>query len=116
MEDGELHAQFAHVLTALRDQFPRLAYVHFVEPRISGASDMTPEDDDSILFARQIWGSRDGSVFLAAGGYTLESAQETVEQHGGAIVFGRAFLANPDLPVRLFPPFADFDLRDCQGY
>jgi hypothetical protein len=32
--------------------------------------------------------------FLAAGGYTAESAVETVTKHGGGIVFGRVFISS----------------------
>lgn len=36
-----------------------------------------------------------------AGGYTRETAIETADTTGNLIGFGRAFIANPDLPFRL---------------
>ncbi|KAJ7854700.1 NADH:flavin oxidoreductase/NADH oxidase [Mycena olivaceomarginata] len=52
----------------------------------------TPND-----FIRALWGAR---TLISAGGYTRASALERAEQ-GDIIAFGRPFLANPDLPVRL---------------
>ncbi|KAG8989179.1 hypothetical protein FRB94_010921 [Tulasnella sp. JGI-2019a] len=102
MPDDPLEEQFTHVIKALRGAYPRFAYLHVTEPRVSGAEDVKAEDSGgSIMFARKAWGDVQGSPFLAAGGYTREKAIETVEKYGGAIVFGRSFLANPDLPLRL---------------
>jgi len=102
MSDDLLHAQFTHVITSLRQQFPKFAYIHVVEPRIAGDRDAKPEDaDGSLDFAREAWGNGEGSVFLSAGGYTLEKAKQAIDQFGGAVVFGRDFISNPDLPLRL---------------
>lgn len=103
----DLKAQFTHIIKSIRDQFPRLAYLHMVEPRIQGINDMELQHpDDSLDFAREVWGEREGSPFIAAGGYGLDrlKAIETVERWGGALTYGRLFIANPDLPVSLVLP------------
>lgn len=104
MSNELLQAQFTHLITAIKDQFPRMAYLHLVEPRTQGDGTVPNSAEScegkSLDLLREAWGGdREGSPVLAAGGYTLKSAQETVAEHGGAVVFGRAFLANTDLPV-----------------
>ncbi|RDW76951.1 hypothetical protein BP6252_05004 [Coleophoma cylindrospora] len=77
-----------------------LAYIHIVESRISGAGDI--EGDEQPDFLVEIWG-KTGAVILA-GGFTPETAVETVKKYTTAniaIAFGRDFLANPDLPFRI---------------
>jgi len=102
MSDDLMISQFTYLITRIRDLYPRFAYMHITEPRVTGAGDAEPEHvEGDLLWARRAWGERDGSPFLTAGGYTLDSAHETVDEFGGAIVFGRAFIANPDLPLRL---------------
>ncbi|EGN94613.1 hypothetical protein SERLA73DRAFT_188595 [Serpula lacrymans var. lacrymans S7.3] len=78
-----------------------LAYIHVVEPRIQGGSDFNdfvpPSHNNDFL--RKIWVDR---PFISAGGYTRESALEVAENTGNLIAFGRKFIPNPDLPLRLF--------------
>jgi len=97
---------FSYVLHELVKRYPELAYVHFVEPVVSGDGDADPahltslpnKAPDSNDFAREIWGSR---TFLTAGGFKLKDAVNVVEKHDNtAVAFGRLFIANPDLPVR----------------
>ncbi|KAF5378539.1 hypothetical protein D9615_007079 [Tricholomella constricta] len=91
--------QFTHFVTTLRDAHPTLAYLHVVEPRISGSIDRTAGAHESNDFLRDIWGDR---VYLSAGGYTRESALvAAAERRSQLVVFGRWFVSNPDLPVRL---------------
>jgi NADPH2 dehydrogenase len=78
----------------------KLAYIHIVESRISGAGDI--EGTEKVDFLIDVWGES-GAVILA-GGFTPESAMETLRKHGRdnmVIAFGRIFLANPDLPFRI---------------
>ncbi|KAG9027782.1 hypothetical protein FRB95_007389 [Tulasnella sp. JGI-2019a] len=123
MPDDLMEEQFTYVITALRDTYPKLAYLHVTEPRVSGIEYSDLEHGSSIEFARRIWGNVPGRAFLAAGGYKRETAIETAEKHGGAIVFGRAFIANPDLPLRLKydlplnePDRSTFYTGGAQGY
>ncbi|KAG8717788.1 hypothetical protein FRC09_013660 [Ceratobasidium sp. 395] len=119
---------FSYVLQELAKRHTDLAYVHFVEPIISGDREADPAHDtgsaqhpDSNDFAREIWGDR---TFLSAGGYNPESAQEAADKFTNAgIVFGRYFLANPDLPERLIKGIPlnqwnrpTFYTRGAEGY
>ncbi|KAJ6484041.1 FMN-linked oxidoreductase, partial [Mycena sanguinolenta] len=90
---------FTYLVRALRE-FPQLAYLHIIEPRIEGAGDWdagTQTAWHSNEFIRELWGDR---TLISAGGYTRATALDRAER-GEVIAFGRAFLANPDLPTRL---------------
>lgn len=91
--------QFSHLIAGLRELRP--AYLHLVEGRIAGNADV--EKNDKLDFATAIWKSV-SPVFLA-GGFTPTSAFEAVdkvcENKDVAIVFGRFFTSNPDLPYKL---------------
>lgn len=90
---------YDHVLRSLAPL--GLAYLHLIEPRASGSgkADIVRADQPSAaaLF-RPIW----PGVLIAAGGFERADAAATVAaHHANAIAFGRAFIANPDLPRRL---------------
>ncbi|KAF2731854.1 FMN-linked oxidoreductase [Polyplosphaeria fusca] len=75
-----------------------LAFVHLVEGRVSGNADV--ESSDKLDWAFENF----RGTILLAGGFTPERARETVEGHGGrnvVVVFGRHFIANPDLVYRI---------------
>ncbi|KAF7376948.1 FMN-linked oxidoreductase [Mycena sanguinolenta] len=83
---------FTYLVRALRE-FPQLAYLHIIEPRIEGAGDWdvgVHNDWHSNEFIRELWGDR---TLISAGGYTRASALGRAER-GEIIAFGRAFLAN----------------------
>jgi N-ethylmaleimide reductase len=90
---------YTHVVKAL-DQLG-LAYLHFIEPRSSGAgrAEVNWQNVPSamVLF-RPLW----RGVLITAGGFTGETAEAAIAQgHADAIAFGRIFISNPDLPRRL---------------
>jgi len=89
---------FAYLVSQAKERFPRLAYLHAVEPRIAGDGDHGPNDGDSNEFLREIWGEK---VYVATGGYTPQTAAETIVAKGGLISFGRHYISNPDLPFRI---------------
>jgi len=79
----------------------KLAYLHLLEPRASGAgqADVNRADQPSAaaLF-RPLW----PAVLIAAGNFDPASAAATVaDGHADAIAFGRFFISNPDLPQRI---------------
>ncbi|TID26017.1 Aldolase-type TIM barrel [Venturia nashicola] len=78
-----------------------LAYLHLVSPRISGAEDHNPSDNETLDFAMAIF----HGPLLIAGGFNAASARELVDEsfpkRDIVVVFGRHFLANPDLVHRL---------------
>jgi N-ethylmaleimide reductase len=100
MSDSNPSALFAHVLRELAAK--QIAYVHLIEAR---------QDED--LHAASPFGSGIAptaahfrpyfpGVFIGAGGYTRESANEAISSGiVDAVAFGRQFIANPDLPRRL---------------
>jgi N-ethylmaleimide reductase len=90
---------YTHVVKALDSL--GLAYLHFIEPRSSGAgrAEVNWQNVPSamVLF-RPIW----RGVLISAGGFNGETAEAAIAQgHADAIAFGRIFISNPDLPRRL---------------
>jgi len=82
------------------NQWP-LAYLHLVEPAMVGTvkdKDVDPRWDLMIRSMREAY----KGVLMLAGGYDGASAEKTLsEGRADIIAFGRPFIANPDLPVRL---------------
>ncbi|KAF8267289.1 FMN-linked oxidoreductase [Lactarius quietus] len=92
---------FTTLVERVRDAHPNLAYIHVIEPRIDGISDSESPDENmtqSNDALRKIWGDR---PYIAAGGVDRVAAINMVEKYGGLVAFGRHFIANPDLPLRL---------------
>ncbi|MBV8698051.1 MAG: alkene reductase, partial [Bradyrhizobium sp.] len=90
---------YSHVVSALDSL--GLAYLHFIEPRSSGAgrAEVNWQNVPSaMLLFRPVW----TGVLIAAGGFSGEAAEAAVAQgHADAVAFGRIFISNPDLPRRL---------------
>ncbi len=100
-------------MTRLAEEHPDLAYIHIVQPGLSGTDDKDVEEgevcelppiqrlprlrrraDVSLQtneFIRKIWLPR---RLISAGRYTRETAIERAEETGELIAFGRRFLAN----------------------
>ncbi|KAJ6191032.1 hypothetical protein N7519_001053 [Penicillium mononematosum] len=91
--------QFAYFVEQLKQL--KLAYLHVIESRVINNVDC--EKTEAINFLLDIWGRT--SPVLVAGGYNAENVQVAMEEeyknNDVAVVFGRHFLANPDLPFRL---------------
>lgn len=89
---------FAFFVSRLRELFPRLAYLHVTEPRVAAHDDRITSSTESNDFLRSIWktpGSEDnGSVYISAGGYTLERALEDADRKCDLIAFGRYYTSN----------------------
>ncbi|KAG9239303.1 12-oxophytodienoate reductase 1 [Amylocarpus encephaloides] len=89
----------------------RLAYVHMVEPRFDEVLDeqakldaLTSKTQSKVqsLVPFQQTLKKGGVKFIAAGNYNRDNASPKVEAGDvDAVVFGRWFIANPDLPTRL---------------
>ncbi|OKL63693.1 hypothetical protein UA08_00715 [Talaromyces atroroseus] len=75
-----------------------LAYLHLVESRVAGGEDQ--EGSERLDFAYELW----NGPLLVAGGYKLATAQQLVDEEYPdkdiVVVFGRYFIANPDLVYR----------------
>src|SRR6201989_3560515 len=78
-----------------------LAYLHFIEPRSSGAgrAEVNWQNVPSaMVLYRPVW----KGVLITAGGFTGETANAAIaDGHADAVAFGRIFISNPDLPRRL---------------
>ena len=75
-----------------------LAYLHMVEGE-AGLAEVDPNVPHAdILSLRQLW----HGAYLANDRYTGELAEEALASgYAQAVSFGKAFIANPDLPARL---------------
>lgn len=88
-----------------------LAYLHLVEPRISGNVDRDSPEHESLDFALKAWNNT--SPIVLAGGYEVQAARKRVQdsEQDIAIAFGRPFTSNPDLPRRIIDnlPLTKYD-------
>ncbi|EIN14722.1 FMN-linked oxidoreductase [Punctularia strigosozonata HHB-11173 SS5] len=91
---------FSYVVQQLKSRQPDLAFIHVIEPRVKGTVDIDggAPAGESNDFIREIWAPR---PLISAGGYNRELALRNAEDKGDIIAFGRHFIANPDLPLRL---------------
>ena len=113
MGDANPEETFACVVGALNER--RLGYLHVVEDKI-------PADGRADFFQRlrSAW----KGIYVANGGYDAERGEHAVSVGlADAVAYGRLFLANPDLPVRLsgrkslnVPEPASFYGGDEHGY
>jgi N-ethylmaleimide reductase len=78
-----------------------IAYLHLIEPRVNAGlrEDINTNAPPSVasLFRASFKGP-----LIVSGGFTGAAAETAIaDGHADAIAFGRAFIANPDLPHRL---------------
>ena len=79
----------------------RLAYLHLIEPRASGAG-QAEVDHPNVPFASELFRPHWPGVVIAAGNYRGDTAEAALAAgHADAVAFGRLFISNPDLPDRL---------------
>ncbi|KAG2201305.1 hypothetical protein INT46_003882 [Mucor plumbeus] len=95
MADDTVVDTWSYLTSQLQERHPDLAYVHFME------ADAFTKDElvDTLEPYRKLW----KGPFITANGYSdaPKKAIEIAENTGDLIAFGRAFIANPDLPERL---------------
>ncbi len=97
MADSDPDSTFTQVAAMLDRK--RLAYLHVVEPRISGFQEVAPGLQPVAAAKLCRWF---GGAIVAAGGFDgSEAAAEILRGGADAIAFGRYFISNPDLPGRL---------------
>ncbi|KAI0671112.1 NADH:flavin oxidoreductase/NADH oxidase [Trametes maxima] len=91
---------FSYLVSRVAELYPQIAYLSVVEPGVHGGADADPRSGESNDFIREIWRPR---PLISAGRYTRDTAMKRAEENAGELIaFGRLFLANPDLPLRLF--------------
>jgi len=107
MSDSDPEALHAYLAEGL-SRFG-LAYLHVIEPRMSGYL-VIKEDQRPVATqrARKIFKGK----IIANGGFEPDSAEKAIERgDADAIAFGRYFISNPDLPRRIREelPLAAYD-------
>ncbi|HET9787722.1 MAG TPA: hypothetical protein VFP47_11335, partial [Pyrinomonadaceae bacterium] len=98
-----------------------LAYLHIIEPRISGAD--TVAEGEGPVAALELGKIFQGTI-IAAGGFTPATAEAAVTNGLASLIsFGRHFTSNPDLPYRIendlpLTPYdrSTFYAFDAHGY
>jgi N-ethylmaleimide reductase len=102
MSDSNPAALFTYVAEQL-NRFG-LAYLHIIEPRVKG--NVTINKGQGPIAAEQLRKVFQGKI-IAAGGFEPETAETTTENGvADAVAFGRHFVANPDLPLRILEGLA----------
>jgi len=92
--DSNPNALGLHMVNALNKY--NILYCHMVEPRIKSADEMI-ESPYSLVPMRKAF----NGIFMVAGGYDRQDGINTIaENRADLVVYGRLFLANPDLPKR----------------
>ena len=106
---------YSYVIRALDQR--GLAFVHFIEPRSSGAG-RAEVNHRNVPSAMQLFRPLWRGVLISAGGFDAASAEAAVASgHADAIAFGRYFISNPDLPARIRHsiPFAPYNRATFYG-
>ena len=104
---SDIVEQYSYLMRELKKLDLPLAYISLVEARGDPATIVLGADElhkgKTLDFILDIWDNK--SPVLVAGGYEPETAQRAVDEHykkwDVLVVFGRHFLANPDLPFRI---------------
>jgi N-ethylmaleimide reductase len=99
ISDSDPATLFRHAIEALSSR--RIAYLHLIEPRVNAGLREEHNLDVPPSVAAMFRVSFQGPL-IASGGFTKASADAAIQAGtSDAIAFGRAFIANPDLPHRL---------------
>lgn len=97
--DSNPAALYSHAIKGLSAR--KIGYLHLIEPQVRAGltEEMNPDVPTSVA---TIFRPHFDGPLIASGGFTAESGEQML-QAGTAdlIAFGRAFIANPDLPERL---------------
>ncbi|KAK9674882.1 hypothetical protein K7432_016815 [Basidiobolus ranarum] len=98
MADENPVKTWSYLTAQLQKNHPSLAYLHFIEARANIMSD-SAEVEDTLEPFREIW----KGPFISSSGFSnaTETAADIAERTNDLISYGRAFIANPDLPERL---------------
>src|ERR1700735_1444621 len=119
MSDSDPEALHAHIANGL-NRFG-LAYLHIIEPRISGS--VVEKDNEPPVATQRLRKIFKGKI-IANGGFEPDTAAATVAQGGAeGVGVGRYFVSNPDLPRRIREGFPlsvydrdTFYTFDAKGY
>ncbi|KAI8641454.1 hypothetical protein BD408DRAFT_388801 [Parasitella parasitica] len=121
MKDDTVEETWGYLTSELQENHPDLAYLHLIESRSNFFDPSLINTTDSLEPFRKIW----KGPLITAGGFStsLKFAEEIAEKTGNLIAYGRAFIANPDLPERLRNGWelnaydrTTFYAHDAEGY
>ena len=101
MSDSDPVGMFSYVLRILAKK--PIAYVHLIEAR---GDERSPDEsvvlDSSAAPTAALFRPFYPGTLIGAGGYTRELAEEAIAAGTvDAVAFGKLFISNPDLPIRL---------------
>jgi N-ethylmaleimide reductase len=119
MSDSDAKVLFTYVARHL-NRFA-LAYLHIIEPRVKG--NVVVAQGQGPIAAEYLRAIFTGKI-VAAGGFEPATAEAAVTNGDADLVaFGRYFVSNPDLPMRIKQrlPLSDYDrstfyTSDARGY
>lgn len=100
MQDDTVVETWSYLTSEIQKKHPDLAYLHFIQARANiFGNDKNVAPPDTLGPYRQIW----KGPFITSSGFSTatQEAIDLAERTGDLISFGRAFIANPDLPERL---------------
>ncbi|KAL9536853.1 hypothetical protein MBANPS3_012312 [Mucor bainieri] len=121
MASDNVEETWGYLVSELQKNHPKLAYLHLIESRADLQTLDHKNTVDTLESYRKIW----KGPFITAGGFStsLEFGNEIAEKTGDLVAYGRAFIANPDLPERLrngweLNPYNrdDFYSHGAEGY
>lgn len=96
MSDSDPDTLFAHVAKEM-ERFG-LAYLHLIDPRVSGSEDVKATGGLAAQRLRPFFKGK----LVSAGAFEPDTAEAAVASGClDAVSFGRHFLSNPDLPYRI---------------
>lgn len=99
VHDDDPEATFGWIADRLNDY--GLAYLHLVNPGMAQMEQGQEPSPQALRMVDTVRNKYRGNL-IVAGGFDLEAAERWLKhKRADAIVFGRKFLANPDLPERL---------------
>ena len=90
---------FTAIVERLASDYPTLAYISVIEPRVSAGNDIAEDQlvhTDSNDFIHKIWSPR---PLILAGGFSTspETLEAALQKEGVLVAYGRAFIANVSL-------------------
>jgi N-ethylmaleimide reductase len=115
LSDSATVPHFSYVISELSRR--AIAYLHLIEPRASSAGlgdDASIDSANNAALFRHLFA---GPV-ITAGGYTAETGARAMRDGlADAVAFGRLFVANPDLPMRILrrAPLNTFNRATAYG-
>jgi NADH:flavin oxidoreductase/NADH oxidase family protein len=91
---------FSYLVEELRRRHANFGYLHVIEPRVRGVFDRDDHEKESNDFLRGIWA---GKPWIAAGGFSRDSAIKQADEKGELIAFGRHYTSNVSLIAVVSP-------------